>query len=92
MNLDFGRQEFADEAAASEFSQLFPEFAEIIHTRVQHRVHEGVRSAALLARLDRCWTSMPTPFLCSRGARAMVLDPVVGEALGPCTGGIGVEF
>lgn len=83
LNADSGRQECADEAAASEFSRLFAEFAERIPhgcTRVQHREHEGVRRAALLARLDRCWTSMPTPFLSSWGARATVLDPVVGEA------------
>lgn len=79
LNVDIGRAEFADEVAASAFGHLFSEFAEVAphgYTRAQHRVEEGVRRVALLARIDRCWASLPTTFLCSRSARAAVLDPV----------------
>lgn len=82
LNVATGRPDFAEEAAATEFVRLFPEFAEVVplgFTHAQHRVEDGV---ALLARIDRCWASLPTPFLCSRTARASVLDLVAeGDGL-----------
>lgn len=79
LNIASGRSEFSDEPAAAAFSRLFPEFAEVIpqgYTRAQTRIEDGGRRVALLARIDRCWATLPTPFLCARSARCAILDPV----------------
>lgn len=81
LNVDTGRSEFVDEAAATEFARLFSEFAEVVPhgcARVQHRVDDGARRVALLSRINRCWTWLPTPSSCSHSARAAVLDPFAG--------------
>lgn len=84
LNIDIGRAEFADEAAAAaEFGRRFPYFAEMAphgYMRAQQRGDAGVRRVALLARSDRYWESLPTPFLRIRSAPSFALDPVADLA------------
>lgn len=51
------RQEYAEESAASEFARLVGAFADVMpqgYSRVQQRVEEGTRAAALLTRINQC--------------------------------------
>lgn len=50
------------------------------YKRAQLRAGDGVRRVARLSGIDACWGFLPTPCLCSRSARGVVLDLVADGA------------